>query len=196
MWPFHSPLRTRLAEVRHLVEHGVDLRHHVLAIDHDRRSLRRAQRHMQHRAIFRDVDLLAAEHRVDPRPQGRTPSASCNRSFERLVGDAVLRVVEEEPGRFGGHPLAALRIVREELPKVQTLHFLVMGYERLPARTLCQGRNGGHYYSSLDSHAVVSTAISEDDVGFRQTAAKQRPTIPLVAKATVWLVYERSGRRA
>ena len=43
--------------------------HDVLAIDDDRRAFRRAQRHVQDGAVFRDVDLLAAEHRVDPRAQ-------------------------------------------------------------------------------------------------------------------------------
>ena len=67
--PFHSPLRTRLAKSGHLVEDGVDLGHHVLAVDDDRRTSRRAQRDVQDRSLLRDVDLLAAEHRVDPRPQ-------------------------------------------------------------------------------------------------------------------------------
>ena len=46
-----------VGEIGHLVEHGVDFRHHVLAVDDDGRSLRRAQRHVQHRALLRDVDL-------------------------------------------------------------------------------------------------------------------------------------------
>ena len=58
-----------VGEVGHLVEHGVHLRHDVLAVDDDRRALRRAQRHVQHGPILGDVDLLAAEHGVDPRPQ-------------------------------------------------------------------------------------------------------------------------------
>ena len=35
VWPFHSPLRTRLEKLRHLVQHGVDLRHDVLAVHED-----------------------------------------------------------------------------------------------------------------------------------------------------------------
>ena len=69
VWPFHAPLRTRLAEVGHLVEHGVDLGHDVLAVDDDGCALRRAQRHVQDGALLGDVDLLAAEHGVDPRAQ-------------------------------------------------------------------------------------------------------------------------------
>ena len=58
-----------VGEVRHLVEHGVDLRHHVLAIDDDRCPFRRAQGHVQDGAVLGDVDLFAAEHGVDPRSQ-------------------------------------------------------------------------------------------------------------------------------
>ena len=44
VWPFHAPLRTRSAKSRHPVEHRVDLRHDVLAVDHDRRRSRGARR--------------------------------------------------------------------------------------------------------------------------------------------------------
>ena len=54
-----------VGEVGHLVEHRVNLGHDVLAVDYDRRAARRAQRDVQHGAVFGDVDLVAAEHRVD-----------------------------------------------------------------------------------------------------------------------------------
>ena len=55
----------------HLVEHGVYLRHDVLAIENDLFALRCAQRHVQDGAILGDVDPLAAEHGVAPRGQAR-----------------------------------------------------------------------------------------------------------------------------
>ena len=51
-------------ESGHRVEHLVDSRHHIGAVDLDARSARRAQRHVQHRAAFRGVDLLAGVHRI------------------------------------------------------------------------------------------------------------------------------------
>ena len=36
--------------------------------------------------------------------------------LERFVGDAVLRIIEVDAGRLGGHPLAALRVVEKEKP--------------------------------------------------------------------------------
>ena len=62
-----------VGEIRHLVEDGVDLGHHVFAIDDDRWPLSGAQGHMQDGAVLRDVDLFAPEHGVDPRLQIRHP---------------------------------------------------------------------------------------------------------------------------
>ena len=84
-----------VGEARHLVEHGVDLGHDVLAVDQDRLAFRGAQGDVQHGAILGDVDLLAAEHRVDPVAQARL-LGQLQQEVERLVGDAVLGVVEEE----------------------------------------------------------------------------------------------------
>src|SRR5262245_64294595 len=59
-----------IGKTSHLIKYGVDLGHHVLAINDDGCSSRRAQGHVQDSALFRDVDLLAPEHRID------TPSQS------------------------------------------------------------------------------------------------------------------------
>ena len=58
-------------------------------------------------------------------------SASCNEELERLVGDAILRVVEVEARRLGRHPLAALGVVREESPEMEVPDLLVMGLRGL-----------------------------------------------------------------
>ena len=69
--------------------------------------LRRAQGHVQDGPVFRDVDLLAAEHGVDPRPQAGF-LGQLEEELEGFVGDAILRVIEVEAHRLGRHPLAAL----------------------------------------------------------------------------------------
>ena len=69
-----------VGEPGHLVEHGVDFGHHVLAVDEDRCALGRPQGHVQDGPVLRDVDLLAAEHGVDPRRAGRTPPPACTSS--------------------------------------------------------------------------------------------------------------------
>ena len=60
-----------LGKVRHLVENGVNVGHDIAAIVDDGGVARRAQRDMQHRAVFRDVDFVAAEHGVDALAQPR-----------------------------------------------------------------------------------------------------------------------------
>ncbi len=67
-WPV-APLPRRSARRRRKraigAEHGVDLRHHVRAVDQHRRALGTvAQRRVQHGAVLGHVDRLAAEHRV------------------------------------------------------------------------------------------------------------------------------------
>ena len=71
VWPFQAPLRTRSAKVGHLVQNGMDLGHDILAVVDDRSAARRAQGDVKHRALLRDVDLVAAEHGVDALAQPR-----------------------------------------------------------------------------------------------------------------------------
>ena len=91
--PVHAPLRTRSANERHAVEHVVHRGHDVLAVDDDALAARRAQRHVQDGAAFRDVDLLAAEHGIDARAQAALVGQR-EQQPQGLVGDAVLREVE------------------------------------------------------------------------------------------------------
>jgi hypothetical protein len=42
-----------------------------------------------------------------------------DQKFQRLRGDAVLRVIEVDPGGVGGHLLAAPRIIGEQFSQMQ-----------------------------------------------------------------------------
>jgi len=72
---------------------------------------------MQHRAIFRDVDLLAAKHRFDPGAQLGF-LGELDQQPEGLVIDAVFGIIQEDAGSFRRHPVRALWIVNEECPQV------------------------------------------------------------------------------
>ena len=120
-----------VGEVGHLVEHGVDLGDNVLAVHDDGSVLRRAQGHMQHGAVLREVDLLPAEHGVDALAQAGF-RRQLQQELEGFVGDAVLGVIQEEARRLRGHALAAFRVSREELPQMQLPGLLVVRRERLP----------------------------------------------------------------
>ena len=54
-----------LGEDCHALEHRLDVRHDVVAVDHDRLVRGCAQRDVQDGAVFGHVDPLAAEHGVD-----------------------------------------------------------------------------------------------------------------------------------
>ena len=58
-----------VGELGHPVEHGVDVGDDVLAVDHEVRVAGHAQRDVEDGAVLGDVDVLAAEHRVDAVPE-------------------------------------------------------------------------------------------------------------------------------
>ena len=55
----------RVSEPGHPIEHGVDFRHDIFAIDNNGCAPGSTQGYVQHRTIFGDVDLVAAKHRID-----------------------------------------------------------------------------------------------------------------------------------
>ena len=94
VWPFQSPLRTRSAKSPILSSTAWTSGTTFSPSTTIDAPARRAQRDVQHRAVLGDVDLLAGEHRVDLSRAGSNSSASFEQQLQRLVGDAVLRIVE------------------------------------------------------------------------------------------------------
>jgi len=133
-----------LGEVGHAVQHVVDRRHHVLAVQHDRLAARGAEGDVQHGPPLSDVDLLALEHGVDALSQAAL-LGQLQQEPHGFVGDAVLGVVEVHADRLGRQALAALRVVGEELTEVQAADLLVVGCEGLPCRALRQRGGGGRH---------------------------------------------------
>ena len=123
VWPFHSPLANPIGEVGHLVEHGMDLGHHVLAVDDDGCAFRGAQGHVQDGPLLGDVDLLAPEHGIDPRSQAGF-LGQLEEELQGLVGDAVLRVIEVDAHGLGGHALAALGVSAKSFRRCNSRTFL------------------------------------------------------------------------
>ena len=83
-----------VGEGRHPIENLVHAGDHVLAVDHYAFSARRPERHVQNGSVLADVDLFACEHRVAPRGDPPRPG-EIEEQAHRLVGDAVLGIVEE-----------------------------------------------------------------------------------------------------
>ena len=131
VWPFHSPLRTRLEKLAILSSTawtwGTTFSPSTTMDD----PLRGAQGHVQDRPLLRDVDLLSPKHGVDARLQAGFLGQP-DEKLEGFVGDAILGVVQEEAHSLGGHPLAALGVIREEISQMQFANLLIVGLESLP----------------------------------------------------------------
>jgi hypothetical protein len=56
--------------------------------------------------------------------------------FERLVGDAVLRIIQVEARRLDRQALAAFRVIGEQVSEDADFNLLVVGGEGLPRRAL------------------------------------------------------------
>jgi hypothetical protein len=132
-----------VSERRHAVEHAVDLRHHVDAVDDERRVAWHAQRDVEHRPPLRHVDLLAREHRVDVGAQARL-LGELHEECESLLGDPVFRVVEVDPGGLGGETLTAARVLGEQLAQVPGLELAVVRLQGTPRGSIGEGEHVGH----------------------------------------------------
>ena len=101
--------------------------------------LRHPQRDVQHRRGSRTTLMRSPRNIASVRSREPDSSASSTSRRERLVGDPVLRVVEVEAGGLGGQPLAAPRIVGEQVAEVDARGSR-RGAARAPSRP---GRRSG-----------------------------------------------------
>ncbi len=115
--PSQSPERTLFGEGRHLVEDLVDFGDDVFAVDEDGFGLGGAEGDVEDGAVLGGVDLLAGEHGFDVVAEAGLVG-ELEEELEGFVGDAVLGVVEEEAGGFGGEAGAAGRVGLEEVAKL------------------------------------------------------------------------------
>ncbi len=94
------------------------LGHHILAVHDDGLPFGGAQGHVQDGPLLGNVDLLPPKHGIDTGPQAGF-LGQLQQELHRLVGDAVLRVIEVDADGLGGQALPAFGVVREELPEMQ-----------------------------------------------------------------------------
>ena len=145
-----------IGEIGHLVQHGVDLRHDVLAIHDDGCSSGRAKGYMQDRAVFRNVDFVAAEHGLDA-PAESAVLRQPEEQFQGLPGYAIFRVIQVQADRFDRHALAAGGILRKKLAQMQLTDLLIVTCKALPCLALIERRDLlGHLVSfALRRETVV-----------------------------------------
>jgi hypothetical protein len=116
----------------HPIEHVVHTRHDIVTVKDDRRTARCTKRHVQYRSLFSGIDLLSAEHRIDTLAQAAGIRQSHEKA-DRLVGDAVLRIVEVQAGAYGHEALAARGVVSEQRTQVPIVHLLEVRRQRVPS---------------------------------------------------------------
>lgn len=100
----------RLAKAAHVLEHRIDLGHHILAVDPDGAIRAVAQRDVQYGAIFRRVDLLSVKHADNPAIEIGL-CGEIEQQPHRLGGDAIFRVVEQEAFKLQRKALKAFGIL-------------------------------------------------------------------------------------
>ncbi len=124
-----------LGEACHRIEHLVHVGHDVMAVDKNARILRCPQCDMQDGTLFGDVDLVATEHRVTAFGDAAL-LRELQQQTNRLVRDAVLRIVQIQTRTFDCQAFTTPRIVGEQLPQMHVLDLLVVRLQRVPRRRL------------------------------------------------------------
>src|SRR5271157_3086750 len=116
---------------------------------------------MQDGAVLCDVDPFTPEHGVDPRSQAGF-LCQLQEELESFVGDAILRVIEEDTRSLARHPLATLGIIGEQFPEMQFSDLLMVGFECLPGRAQVDRlKNRRHTRTPLVACCFSRSAILE-----------------------------------
>ena len=122
----------RLADLarkrRHGGEHAVDVRHDVLAIDHDRRIGAVAECRMQHGTLLGGVDDGACEH-VVALGLDVTGLGQCCQQFHGMAVHRALGIVEQHGICRGGELRETVGIALEGAPHVGGRALLVVGLQ-------------------------------------------------------------------
>ena len=115
--PFHSPLRTRL-EKSAILSSTAWTWGTTFSPSTTMDVPWGARRATCRTARFSVTLIFSPRNMASMRDCRPDSSASADEKLEGFVGDAVLRVVQEEAHRLGRHPLAALGIIREEIAQM------------------------------------------------------------------------------
>ena len=169
-----------VGEVTHRVEHLVDVRHDVLAVDDQFGVSGQPQRGVQHRAVLRGVDVRPGEHRVAVLFEVGRPG-QVDQQLQRLAADAVFAVVDVQVTDVEGEFPAAIGIVVEELAQVGFADLIVMPAQSAPRRgrgDVRGGLHGGHGSTLVRCGAAEPPVVGGGITPTRQIHSGQWPSRP------------------
>jgi hypothetical protein len=115
----------------------MNIGHNIVPIYNDRFLSWRSQRYVKDGPILGTVDLFTAEHRFDARSQTGLFGQLTEQS-QRFIRNSILRVIEIDPSRFGGHTLATFRVSSKKGAKMLFTNLLGVILEFFPCRTLVE----------------------------------------------------------
>ena len=115
----------------------MDIRNDISPTKFDPCIPRSSQSRMQHGSIFCDVDRIASKHRFDRWPKFRL-IGKCKKMLERLLIDAIFRVVEIDPLGLDTKDPSSLRVFAEQIPQMHPLDLGEMNLKRLPTGSFRQ----------------------------------------------------------
>ena len=105
----------------------------VLAVDVQVGIAGQAQRGMQRSPVLGSIDVRPGEHCVASGLEAGG-AGQIYQQAHRLVGDAVLAVVDVEVADRGGEPLRSVGVIGEELAQMGVSDLLVMPEQCVPCR--------------------------------------------------------------
>ena len=90
--------------------------------------------------------ILSPRNMASMRSRRPDSLGKLEQQLQRLVGDAVLGIVEIDAGGLDHQPLTAPAILGEELAEVKTPDLLVVSLQRRPGRTQVQSGDSHRRY--------------------------------------------------
>src|SRR4051812_33023850 len=131
---------------------------------------------MEHRPVLGDVEVLTAEHRVDPFAQSGGLRQR-DEQVDRLRGDPVLRVVQVEVAELHGQLGAARGMLGEQVAKVEIADLLVVLAQCLPLR---RANRADHYF--IDSSSTIFSAWPPNCLRMADCSLFEYAALPWEAK--------------
>jgi len=179
-WPLkprHWPCWTARREVRHPLTHRLDLRQYVLAMNLDRATLL-TQGDVQRRPILSEIDRLTGKHARDLLRQFRL-LRQLQEQPTRVIGHAILGVIQQQTVEFDGKVLEALGIGLEHLAQGLVPDLVPMMLEGLPGRQLTQlGHSNLRILAMATNPARPFLALRHLPDGDRTGWFRRMPTAP------------------